>query len=1052
MGKKQQKGKVRFSTVFALTMIILGLVVLTVLVLGIMGNSPAPSAALERILLVYAGFGYTTPYALIPLCVLCFAFGICTFLFRKDKPFSFVTFPLWVLMYMTVNFFLDMRTGEARPKVLYRSLMADGKSVRSASLLVVLVFLVEVLLLLLVVVVGRSANASYRKRKAFKEQLKALKAKDEAPDVPETKPLSRREQRKLRKAQEKEERARAKAAKKAEKKSAPVVAEKEKEVEEATVVVPDRTRQNDELTFPTFMEVPAIEHLTKKNPTVQAKPAPKAEVPIDGVVSVGALDVIKQEVEKSHPVETPQPQPQPQPEGKHMLSGFLQGALEAVGKSPKADKQKKHQAENPAHGKGLLVEAVEENERKNRDIASMGSSFSKSSLDPESAIMKPVELQEKEVRKPQPAYTQPLHPEPIFYTPTGPLAVQDQEVLPEPAPIQPVQPKSAPRPAEPARMAEPAIAQKPVGPIPAAPPRPVEPALTPEPAIAQKHVEPIPAPPPKPAEPVVIPKTVVPMAKPAVQPPEEEEDESEEDQLECGSGVGGLQSSNAGTSALLNRQNLDYHYPPTSILVDYPSNGSDIDQATVEKGDRLVQTLDEFHVKVEMKDIVKGPTVTMFEIMPAPGVRVNQIENLADNIQLRLPATQVRIVAPIPGKTVVGVEIPNAKRDTVGFKEMIPAIDLKSYKIPMVLGKNLLGQSIVIDVASTPHLLIAGATGSGKSVCVNSLICSILYRKSPKQVRLILVDPKIVELQIYNGIPHLLTPVITEPKRTLKALDFCLWEMERRYKLLQGLNARNIVGYNEKIDAGNVLREKLPYIVVVIDEFADLMHTVGKEMEAKVSRLTAMSRAVGIHLVLATQRPSVDVITGIIKTNIPSRIAFAVTSNQDSRIIIDEVGAEKLLGKGDMLYVSSSDPSANRIQGAFLSDDEVEKVVDFASQEGTEDFIDESFFEDEPEKGDAEAMDDGEMIGGDDDDDALMQQALAIVVERKSASASYLQRRLRIGYNRAARLVEEMEEQGYVGPANGSKPRPLLRYPGSVSLGQQDAGEVVSGQSDGGQS
>jgi S-DNA-T family DNA segregation ATPase FtsK/SpoIIIE len=403
-------------------------------------------------------------------------------------------------------------------------------------------------------------------------------------------------------------------------------------------------------------------------------------------------------------------------------------------------------------------------------------------------------------------------------------------------------------------------------------------------------------------------------------------------------------------------------------------------------------------------------------------------------------------VAPIPGKTVVGVEIPNAKRDTVGFKEMIPAMDLKNYMIPMVLGRNLLGQPVVIDVSTTPHLLIAGATGSGKSVCVNSLICSILFRKSPKDVRLILVDPKIVELQIYNGIPHLLTPVITDPKRTLKALDFCLWEMERRYKLLQGLNARNILGYNEKVAQGHILREKLPYIVVIIDEFADLMHTVGKEMETKVSRLTAMSRAVGIHLVLATQRPSVNVITGIIKTNIPSRIAFAVTSGQDSRIIIEQMGAEKLLGKGDMLYLSSSDPAAARIQGAFLSDGEVERVVDFAKQQGVEDYIDESFFEDEPEKGDQSDVDDGEMIGGDDDnDDELMRKALDIVVERKAASASYLQRRLRIGYNRAARLVEEMEEQGYVGPANGSKPRPLLRYPGSVSLGQQDAGDIVQG-------
>jgi S-DNA-T family DNA segregation ATPase FtsK/SpoIIIE len=292
-------------------------------------------------------------------------------------------------------------------------------------------------------------------------------------------------------------------------------------------------------------------------------------------------------------------------------------------------------------------------------------------------------------------------------------------------------------------------------------------------------------------------------------------------------------------------------------------------------------------------------------------------------------------------------------------------------------------------------------------------------------VRLILVDPKIVELSIYNGIPHLLTPVIHDPKKTLKAFDFCLYEMDRRYRLLQGINARNILGYNEKIVQERLAREKLPYIVVVIDEFADLMHTVGKELENKVSRLAAMSRAVGIHLVLATQRPSVDVITGVIKTNIPTRIAFAVTSTTDSRIIIDEGGAEKLLGKGDMLYLASSDPTPERIQGAFLSDKEVEQVVQFASKQGVADFIDESFFEEDEPISNGSSFDSSD----NNDDEALMEQALAIVIERKSASASYLQRRLKIGYNRAARLVEQMEDLGYVGPPNGSKPRELLRIP-----------------------
>jgi S-DNA-T family DNA segregation ATPase FtsK/SpoIIIE len=399
--------------------------------------------------------------------------------------------------------------------------------------------------------------------------------------------------------------------------------------------------------------------------------------------------------------------------------------------------------------------------------------------------------------------------------------------------------------------------------------------------------------------------------------------------------------------------------------------------------------------------------------------------NLSDNIALALAATQVRIVAPIPGKSAVGVEIPNRKRDIIGFREILPYLT-SSLGIPMVLGRSLMGEPVVVDVVKAPHLLIAGSTGSGKSVCVNSLICSVLFRRSPKQVRMILVDPKIVELNIYNGIPHLLTPVITDAKKTLKALDFCLYEMERRYKLLQALSVRNIIGYNEKIESSRLAREKLPYILVVIDEFADLMHLVGKDMESKVSRLAAMSRAVGIHLVLATQRPSVDVITGVIKNNIPTRIAFAVTSSTDSRIILDEPGADKLLGKGDMLYMSSSSPATERIQGSFLSDNEVEQVVAFVSSQGEPEFIDESFFEDDEPKASESSDDEG---ADSNDDEALMDRALAIVVERKCASASYLQRRLKIGYNRAARMVEQMEELGYVGPPNGSKPRELIKYP-----------------------
>ncbi|MCI2129144.1 MAG: DNA translocase FtsK [Sphaerochaeta sp.] len=995
MGKRRKGGW--FSMIFGVVMLGACLVLLTMVGLSLSGRLPAFLASAFSPVIAALGFGYSSTLALLPFSIFCGALGICTFLFRRRKPFSFLTFPLWILLFATANFFSGIQSGHAFPQLAYQRLLSDGKPLREAALWVVLLMIAELVVLVLLILLAKPLNAHYRKKQEFKAKQEAARLASQ-PEETAAPVLSKRQMRREEKRKAKEAK---KLAKAAGKKGTSGDDVPEPGEERTTVVVPDRASREEALRFPSFMEVPKLDHLKRKNPEVPTEdPAPLQDSspaqgdanPLGkGVVSLKTLEVIRDEVTRTNPIDPPPvaaADVKEKPVPRKTLSGFLQGALEAVGKAPKS--QTKAASENTpsfGHGKGLLVEAVEENQRKHKDLAKMGSSFSKPIEDvPELSETPPAPLQQ-----PAPVLSSR---QPVFFTPSGPIDI--------PAPETPVSPP-------------------------------------PEMVTRQERVVPPAAPnPPAP--------TSKPASQPVAQTPEKQEEAAVGDELQSESGVGGLSSANQGKSALLNRLNLDYHIPPTSILTDYPSSGSDVDAATVEKGDRLVQTLDEFHVKVELKDIIKGPTVTMFEIMPAPGVRVTQIENLADNIQLRLPATQVRIVAPIPGKTVVGVEIPNAKRDTVGFKEMIPAMDLKNYMIPMVLGRNLLGQPVVIDVSTTPHLLIAGATGSGKSVCVNSLICSILFRKSPKDVRLILVDPKIVELQIYNGIPHLLTPVITDPKRTLKALDFCLWEMERRYKLLQGLNARNILGYNEKVSQGHILREKLPYIVVIIDEFADLMHTVGKEMETKVSRLTAMSRAVGIHLVLATQRPSVNVITGIIKTNIPSRIAFAVTSGQDSRIIIEQMGAEKLLGKGDMLYLSSSDPAAARIQGAFLSDGEVERVVDFAKQQGVEDYIDESFFEDEPEKGDQSDVDDGEMIGGDDDnDDELMRKALDIVVERKAASASYLQRRLRIGYNRAARLVEEMEEQGYVGPANGSKPRPLLRYPGSVSLGQQDAGDIVQG-------
>ena len=468
---------------------------------------------------------------------------------------------------------------------------------------------------------------------------------------------------------------------------------------------------------------------------------------------------------------------------------------------------------------------------------------------------------------------------------------------------------------------------------------------------------------------------------------------------------------------------------PSDLLTAYKDDQYwIIDDETKQASINLKQTLAEFNIDADIIGIKKGPVVTMFEILPAPGVKLSKIVALQDNIALSLAAQSVRIVAPIPGKQAVGIEVPNKRRSVVGFREIIE-MDLPEWnkmKVPVILGKDILGKAQLVDLVKTPHMLIAGATGSGKSVCVNSLILSILYKRSFKDVKMILVDPKVVELKLYNNIPHLLTPVITEPKKAIQALQYCLCEMERRYALLDGLGVRDISSYNERIKERNIATEKLPYIVVIIDEFADLMATSGKELENIVARLTAMSRAVGIHLVLATQRPSTNVITGLIKANIPSRIAFMVASRIDSQIIIDGVGAEKLLGRGDMLYASAVDPAPIRIQGTYLDDNEVEKVVECVKQYGEPEYIDDQIFveDEEDEEGNVD------LFGNNMDEDPLYDQALEIVVQSGKASASYIQRRLKIGYNRAARLVEEMEERGIVGPANGSKPREIIHIPG----------------------
>ncbi|HSV96420.1 MAG TPA: DNA translocase FtsK [Spirochaetota bacterium] len=461
--------------------------------------------------------------------------------------------------------------------------------------------------------------------------------------------------------------------------------------------------------------------------------------------------------------------------------------------------------------------------------------------------------------------------------------------------------------------------------------------------------------------------------------------------------------------------NRDYIIPAAFLQPSSASDAESWKSEIIKNSELLVNTLNDFGIESRVVNVNRGPVITLYEMQIAPGIKVNRIVGLSDDIAMALSGSRVRIVAPIPGKSAIGVEVPNRKREMVNLGDIITAKEYQSYpgSLKVSLGKDILGKPVTLDLKKLPHLLIAGATGSGKSVCVNAIITSLIYNYDPNYVRFILVDPKMVELQLYNGIPHLLTPVIVEPHVAPKALKWAMYEMERRYRLLSQINTRDIERYNQKVAGYGDSYERLPYIVVIMDELADLMMVAQKEIEGFITRIAQKARAVGIHLVLATQRPSVDVITGIIKANFPARIAFQVAQKTDSRTIIDQNGAEKLLGKGDMLYQSPTSSFPVRIQGAYVSEDEIQVVVKHLRSLGSPNYIDidAGIFEEE--------------LSGDDDgdDDELFVEALKIVEETKKASASYLQRRLSIGYNRAARIIELMEDRGYIGAQQGSKPR-----------------------------
>ena len=470
-----------------------------------------------------------------------------------------------------------------------------------------------------------------------------------------------------------------------------------------------------------------------------------------------------------------------------------------------------------------------------------------------------------------------------------------------------------------------------------------------------------------------------------------------------------------------------YEYPPLELLgkpTQKALKGGA--KALTDTATKLQKTLYSFGVSAKVENVSVGPAITRYELKPAEGVRVSKIANLADDIALNLAAETIRIEAPIPGKQAVGIEVPNKERASVHLREILESDEFKENKskLTIALGKDVAGKIQLADIAKMPHVLIAGSTGSGKSVCINTIITSIIYNAKPSEVKLVMVDPKVVELSVYNGIPHLLIPVVTDPRKAAGALAWAVQEMDNRYNLFATKGVRDLKGYNKAIEKEQEGNGKLPQIVIIIDELADLMMVAAKEVEESICRLAQKARAAGMHLVIATQRPSVDVITGLIKANVPSRIAFAVSSQVDSRTILDSIGAEKLLGKGDMLYFPSGAPKPSRVQGAFVTDEEVEKIVDFVKSNGTA-----TYSEDILETIENNNKTDKEIAqeaSEDDEADPFLMDAIQTVIETGQASTSFIQRRFKVGYARAGRIIDQMEERGVISGYQGSKPREVL--------------------------
>ena len=474
----------------------------------------------------------------------------------------------------------------------------------------------------------------------------------------------------------------------------------------------------------------------------------------------------------------------------------------------------------------------------------------------------------------------------------------------------------------------------------------------------------------------------------------------------------------------------NYVFPPLDLLAEGKASSRNSQKQLEATALKLQKTLHSFGVSAKVEDISIGPAITRYELKPAEGVRVSKIANLADDIALNLEAETIRIEAPIPGKHAVGIEVPNKESQIVPIRDILESDDFQNgkAKLPFALGKDVAGKGMVTDIAKFPHVMIAGATGSGKSVCINTLITSIIYKAKPSEVKMIMIDPKIVELSVYNGIPHLLIPVVTDSKKAAGALAWAVQEMENRYAMFAQKGVRDLKGYNEKIQQEENQFGRLPHIIIIVDELADLMMVAKNDVEDAICRLAQKARAAGMHLVIATQRPSVDVITGLIKANIPSRIAFAVSSQVDSRTILDQIGAEKLLGKGDMLFFPTGYPKPVRIQGAFVSDGEVESIVNFIKDAEGGDVVYRQDIQDYIENKNNDSDDDVKDMNNSEEDeiDPLLNEAIELVVDTQQASTSFIQRKFKVGYARAGRIIDQMEERGIISGYQGSKPREVL--------------------------